>query len=479
MCFFLFFSVCALLRAFRINRTTHSQFVSSEMMHDQDQCFRLDVSIGDPEDGLSKVDAEFTFMSGQRLITEKRRTYRFYGIAFPNQSFFALAGMLAVDTSVERDWVVSFLAKTMFDGSRYRQGLVTQRDVSDFVMEYPETQNAFRIVTLAFQVEKRGHGEGRFDIPNLTVGTSFEGKTIEMELRGFEIDARRYSRELRISTAVLGFMLTVSLHAWASMLRHVYSQRSINYISSTTLLMELLYEVSFGVVMTSVSDSNAATSRLVVYFFFAQLFVYGLVQFSAMLIVLLRRSVANVTCVGFTVKGVLCIVCVMAPFMRVLQNNNFCSFIAALVWVPQISKNVHLVQKNGISLQYVLCSSMNRIIFRMYMTRYEMSIFEADHLVSDDLICFVLVVQCVIIALQKLRGPHFFLPNLLKPRLFNYQETIPDPSEVCPICYSAIDDPDDSAVTPCHHSFHMSCLRRCMAEKDECPLCREPLPPIT
>ena len=448
-------------------------------MHDQDDCFRLDVRISDPADGLSKVDAEFTFMSGQRLITEKRRTYRFYGMTFPNQSFFALAGMLAVDTAVERDWVVSFLARRMFDGSRYNLALVTQKDVDEFVTEYPEKDSAFRIVTLAFKVSETGHGEGRFDIPNLTEGTSFEGKSINMKLRGFEIDAKLYSRELRISTAVLGFMLTVSLHAWASMLRHVYSQRSINYISSTTLLMELLYEVSFGVVMTSVSDSNAATSRLVVYFFFAQLFVYGLVQFSAMLIVLLRRSVANVTCVGFTVKGALCLVCVMAPFMRVLQNNNVCSLIAALVWVPQISKNVHLVQKNGISLQYVLCSSINRIIFRIYMTRYNKSIFEADHLVTDDLICFVLIVQCVIVALQKLRGPHFFLPTLLKPRLFNYQETIPDPSEVCPICYSAIDDPDDSAVTPCHHSFHMTCLRRCMAEKDECPLCREPLPPIT
>jgi len=55
----------------------------------------------------------------------------------------------------------------------------------------------------------------------------------------------------------------------------------------------------------------------------------------------------------------------------------------------------------------------------------------------------------------------------------------------CPICHSSLllDDAVDSQaarnalmVCPCDHVFHTPCLRRWMKQKQECPMCRAPLP---
>ena len=462
-----------------MNRTTFTPFVTSELLEDQNQCFRLDVAVVGHVKQLLNISATLTFLSDQRLISQKKRAYPFYGIAFPDESFFMLAGTFVPDSVVDANAVTSFLSRHVLNGSTYQEYFMNQEQITNFLTKYPNKLHVFRIVTIAFGfqnvVDKH---KRRFDLDNVTYGKSFESQTIHMELRGIEINGSLYSQELRISTVVLGFMLTLALYSWRSLLSYVSSSnRHLQAVSSTTLLMEIIYQIAFGVVMTTVSDTNVETSTLMVYFFFAQLVVYGAFEFPVMEIVLLRRTSRYTTSLNILVKVILCLFSVLAPFLRLFRSNNFFGFLAAFVWVPQIWKNIQLFQKDGICLRFVVFSTISRVIFSLYLTRYRMNIIESNYLVSDDIVSVVLIAQAVFLVLQSRYGPHLFIPTFLKPRPFDYRETIPPDNEVCPICFSPI-EPDDSAVTPCHHAFHMSCLVRCMEEKDECPLCRERLPPM-
>merc|ERR1712192_255615 len=45
---------------------------------------------------------------------------------------------------------------------------------------------------------------------------------------------------------------------------------------------------------------------------------------------------------------------------------------------------------------------------------------------------------------------------------------------LCVICRLSYDDGDTQALLPCFHRFHIHCARACLAERNECPVCRTP-----
>jgi len=51
-----------------------------------------------------------------------------------------------------------------------------------------------------------------------------------------------------------------------------------------------------------------------------------------------------------------------------------------------------------------------------------------------------------------------------------------EPISECPICYETIST-TNSAVTPCNHRFHTTCLLQAAALKSSCPYCRAELNP--
>ncbi|KAI2497728.1 hypothetical protein MHU86_16770 [Fragilaria crotonensis] len=46
-----------------------------------------------------------------------------------------------------------------------------------------------------------------------------------------------------------------------------------------------------------------------------------------------------------------------------------------------------------------------------------------------------------------------------------------DDGVLCAICYSGIDEGDRVGNIPCHHLFHVDCLKPWLKKKNECPLC--------
>ena len=106
----------------------------------------------------------------------------------------------------------------------------------------------------------------------------------------------------------------------------------------------------------------------------------------------------------------------------------------------------------------------------------------------------IILAQLIMMYLQKLFGPAFYLPKCLIPNYFQYHrklKNLKNPEEEnCPICFTNLSElpecdsslerkllPTKYMETPCRHKFHEKCLKSWMEQKLICPCCRMAIPP--
>lgn len=106
----------------------------------------------------------------------------------------------------------------------------------------------------------------------------------------------------------------------------------------------------------------------------------------------------------------------------------------------------------------------------------------------------ILIAQLMVMYLQKLLGPAFFLPKIFIKEYFEYIKKLKDLEDPenhnCPICFACLNElpendtqitkkllPYQFMETPCHHKYHESCLKAWMEQKLICPCCRASIPP--
>ncbi|KAJ1901462.1 hypothetical protein LPJ66_000744 [Kickxella alabastrina] len=226
---------------------------------------------------------------------------------------------------------------------------------------------------------------------------------------------------------------------------------------------------------------------------------------------------------------------VAAPLLAVLLTAAY-SF-----WLPQIIRNAVRGTARGLRIEYVVGSTAIHLLFPLYVFAYPDNIaFIAPVSLVWALAGYV-VAQAIVLLLQDLLGPRFFVPAKLLPEVYNYHPLLPpddeesaletsdlvvpdvthdgtepfessssagnssDPSSnaqddavvpvapaasgrrtsprECAICIESVDvttatDRTQYMVTPCHHVYHTDCLVPWMNTKLECPVCRAPLPPV-
>lgn len=72
------------------------------------------------------------------------------------------------------------------------------------------------------------------------------------------------------------------------------------------------------------------------------------------------------------------------------------------------------------------------------------------------------------------RIPHELV---LKTKLFHVQPNISHTEEgdiICTICFHTLQEGDRVGALPCHHDFHVECLKGWLTRRNVCPLCQAP-----
>ena len=186
------------------------------------------------------------------------------------------------------------------------------------------------------------------------------------------------------------------------------------------------------------------------------------------------------------------------------------------MWMFQIYLSCHSGTKPPFSFQHIFVVTMSKIFIVGYVKGYKENIFQLKpNLNKVVVVVFVLIFEMLVLFLQKILGPKFFVPKMFKKIEYDYyRENVDDVNNECVICLDVLsknienDDYDENSdlneiekignkmiklikklknnknkkkfmITPCNHTFHSICLEKWLEQKNECPYCRTKIPPIS
>ena len=198
----------------------------------------------------------------------------------------------------------------------------------------------------------------------------------------------------------------------------------------------------------------------------------------------------------------------------------FTFFLFASTWIFQIYYSAKNGTKPPMPYSYIFIASLFKILIPIYLKAYDNNIFSLRPNYFKVFICITAVfIEAIIVSLQKLIGPKFFIPRSFRQQSFDYYKSadeIPDniKNNECVICLENLEnlksnneeDNDDLLMkekgncieklammiqkwnkqknikpymkTPCGHIFHSKCLEIWLDVKNECPYCRQRIPPL-
>ena len=189
-------------------------------------------------------------------------------------------------------------------------------------------------------------------------------------------------------------------------------------------------------------------------------------------------------------------------------------------WIGQIIYSAKKGTKPSMPHSYIFLVSLFKSFIPIYLKCYPNSIFSfKPNYLKVIMLDSVLYIEAIILSCQKIFGPKFFLTKKYKQPKFDYYKQEKDIDEKskqqeCVICLENIGKINQSEemsinnntnekfdlekyiqnlfkkyknknrnkgpymITPCHHLFHSKCLEIWLEQKNECPYCRQRIPPL-
>ena len=194
-------------------------------------------------------------------------------------------------------------------------------------------------------------------------------------------------------------------------------------------------------------------------------------------------------------------------------------------WVPQIYRNVIRGSRRSFTWTFMLGVSVVRLVPLLYLFTFPNPLRHHRDPAFVALLATWISVQLLLLFLQEIVGPRFFLPEKYLPKTYNYHPILTKADLEngynfesfvggengaqlkckldCAICMQSLEIPvidtqlgstsqssgmgtsaanllasRNYMVTPCRHIFHTACLEGWMRYKLQCPVCRNSLPPL-
>ena len=189
-------------------------------------------------------------------------------------------------------------------------------------------------------------------------------------------------------------------------------------------------------------------------------------------------------------------------------------------WLGQIIYSARMGTKPPMPYSYIFFVSIFKMFIPVYLKCYPNSIFSfRPNYLKVIILNGIIILEAIILSLQKLIGPKFFLTKKYKQPKYDYFRKKSDINESdleqqCVICLDNLGRINEEfnveksqnknetfnfekkindyitkmknknrnnkplMVTPCHHIFHTRCLELWLEQKNECPYCRAKIPPL-
>jgi len=159
--------------------------------------------------------------------------------------------------------------------------------------------------------------------------------------------------------------------------------------------------------------------------------------------------------------------------------------LTALVFIPQIYDNAKRDKPYHFNFYHIFLMGSSHIVFIAYMKLYAHNIFRLSPDISFVTTYAAIIAIQIMILLIQMINPRGCFPCFWRKR--RIRSTVDD--DTCPICMGELKrdfitngdsllDYRQVVETPCTHVFHVQCLKKWMANKVECPICREEIEEI-
>ncbi|KAF6011206.1 hypothetical protein HII13_002563 [Brettanomyces bruxellensis] len=210
-------------------------------------------------------------------------------------------------------------------------------------------------------------------------------------------------------------------------------------------------------------------------------------------------------------------------------QRKFMEYAALIVtnsyWIPQIYRNVIRGSRRSFSWSFMLGISALRLVPLVYLFTFSNPLRHHRDPAFVAMLAIWVSAQLLLMFLQEVVGPRFFLPEKYLPKTYNYHQILTKADLEngynfesfvggdngtqlkckldCAICMQSLEIPvidtqlgstsqtsgmgtsaanllasRNYMVTPCRHIFHTACLEGWMRYKLQCPVCRNSLPPL-
>ena len=208
--------------------------------------------------------------------------------------------------------------------------------------------------------------------------------------------------------------------------------------------------------------------------------------------------------------------------LKIWYSYFFMTFLLFLgTWLGQIIYSAKKGTKPSMPYSYIFFVTIFKSFVPIYLKCYSNSIFSfKPNYLKVIILDGVLFIEAIILSCQKIFGPKFFLTKKYNQPKFDYYKQEKDideksKSQECIICLENIGkitqlEEENSTnnnsnekfdlekyiqnwvkkykkknrnkgpfmLTPCHHLFHSKCLETWLEQKNECPYCRQRIPPL-
>ena len=218
----------------------------------------------------------------------------------------------------------------------------------------------------------------------------------------------------------------------------------------------------------------------------------------------------------------------------IITHTSTCFILFSSTWIFQIIHSVRMGTRPPMSKSYIILSTLGKLFLPVYLKAYEGNLFELKpSYLKVSLLLSIVFIQVLILLIQKSFGGKAIVPRCWKKLGYNYyRESINVEEHIsknpdCAICLGELTKEPDLEInvegekvdenlhpqrslfekliklfcigfwiskinylfnsqnqkkkymiTPCDHVFHTFCLEQWMAQKNECPYCKQKIPPI-
>ena len=349
-------------------------------------------------------------------------------------------------------------------------------------------------------------------------------KNFEISFKGLAYGSRRYSTNTLNYSIFITICCLIEMYLSADFVKLVNTN---DQMALNTDLFTILFHIMWTSLVCGVNFFMSLTRKSSSYEYSMPSFCYFSL-FSVFLLRILflawRARNRDITDMQLFRKKLLRFYLLFYVFLfttlisvKIWYSYFFFTFILfGSTWISQIIYSALKGTKPPMSHLYILSASFSKISICFYIKAFRNNIFGyRPNYLKVFIVSGVIIIEALILCLQKILGAKFIIPKRFRKQPFNYYKNENEISEndkeiECVICLDKIGNifiAEDEAIykgnyfkqklnqfieklkknqtnkgnymlTPCHHLFHTKCLESWLNVKNQCPCCRQKIPPL-